>query len=683
MFKNTKIDTQFLTLFVFILLLSLTAIGQGQIVDELGDHFEEKSIFLTEVKPLSIPQLFFNKLIKFFYMANGVFFSHFICFVLTGLIFLMVNSERKRTGEPYYLYLTLAFSLLTIQKFLLSTIFGIEVINKTSAYSPFAPVQTFLNKEPIVPLLENIPDQFIFVFLVAAFLHQIIKDENKIKKGLKISIILLLFLEYIISFHYYTSFKLHRIEFYQHWGDPVLKIVDSVLLLTIMITIMNSSRHAKYLLMSSYSLWFLSKYLYLYSTITYGEPTRYFNVMGNILPIIVFILLTMALYRHIAKENMELEKEILDSKDKLQAIFDGITDGILIIDKDFNILNFNHSEKLILEREVEDLYMEKCYIAYKRGNEPCADCPALGTFKTGKVNVSNFTGARKPGGKKIHYDVYSFPIKNESNQVTQTIVYIKDVTETKNMLDKMMDLDRLAAIGEMSTRVAHEIRNPLDAISGSAAYLAKTIESDIVAEFTNIIMEETDRLFNLTSNLLTFAKPMPPHARENDLNAIIKETIKVLKAELEEASITTHFDLYEDMPKFNFDGAQLKQAIMNLVINAIEAMPNGGTLTIKTYISTFDRQNMEDSSPRKRLSKQEFFLLNYESSATLHISDTGKGIEREQLSKLFKPFFTTKAKGSGLGLAITEKIIKNHYGMIEVKSKVKEGSTFTIHLPIQ
>jgi len=680
---DKKIKLFFLIILILLSTLFITDIF-AQIPEQSNIKLSEEDYFYTEFKPLNLSQIILNKMIKFFYMANGIFFSHFICFILTSLIFLMVNSERKRTSEPYYLFLTIAFFILTVQRLLLTLVFGIEVIKKTSTSIPLFSLHHFLKSEPTFSILENIPEQFAFILLVAAFLHQIIKDKNKIIKGLNLSLLILFSIDFIIILAFVSRINnSFRFDFNQHWGDPVLKIVDSLLLLTIMITIMNTTRHAKYFLMSSYSLWFLSKYLNLYATITYGEPTRYFRVLGNTLPIIIFVLLTMALYRHIAKENVELEREILDSKDKLQAIFDGITDGIVIIDKNFNILNFNDSEKFILDKEVDELLMEKCYIAYKRGNEPCPDCPALQTFKTGKVNVSYYTGARKPGGKKIHYDVYSFPIINENKDVTQTIVYIKDVTDTKNMLDKMMDLDRLAAIGEMATRVAHEIRNPLDAISGSAAYLSKTIESDIVTEFTNIIMEETDRLFNLTSNLLTFAKPMPPNVRENDINTIIKDTFKVLRAEIDEASINTKFDLYEGLPKFNFDSSQIKQAIMNLVINALDAMPDGGILSVKTYISTLDAHVNSEEGLRRRLSKQEFFLLNYESSATIDISDSGKGIEIESMDKLFKPFFTTKAKGSGLGLAITEKIIKNHYGTIEVKNNTDKGSTFTIQLPIQ
>jgi PAS domain S-box-containing protein len=687
-----KIDDKLKTMFMNIVLISYLlllcsnlncqTIGNGVKNSEKGIVLEEPQVKIVE--PLSLPQLLFNKMIKFFYLANGLFFSHFICFVLTGLIFLMVNSERKRTKETYYLYISLGFSLLTFQEFLLSAVYGIEVIKKASSSdSHLNFFDNFPEQVPFVPLLDNIPEQIAIILLTVAFLHQVIKDKYKLRQAMTYSLLLFVFLYVCISTDYITSFHMNKVEFNQHWGDFTLKVIDSLLLLTIMITIINSKRHAKYFLLTSYSLWFLSKYIHLYSTIILGSATRYFLVLENTIPIIVFIMLTMALYRHIAKENVDLEKAILASKDMLQAIFDGITDGILIIDKDYTILNFNNSEKFILEKDVEEICGMKCYIAYHRGMEPCPDCPATQTFRTGKVNMYSYTGARKPAGKKIHYDVYSFPIKDEHKKVTQVIVYIKDVTETKNMIDKMIDLDRLAMIGEMSARVAHEIRNPLDAISGSAAYLSKTIESDIVTEFTSIIMEETDRLFNLTSNLLTFAKPMPTNFKVNDINEIIKDTFKVLRAEIEEAGIKTNFVLYEDLPEFNFDVSQIKQALMNLIINAVESMTGGGNLTVKTYISTIDYLDSDASSYRRRLSKQEYFLLNHESSATICITDTGKGIEKDNLDKLFKPFFTTKAKGSGLGLAITERIIKNHYGKIEINSKMNEGSTFTIYLPMQ
>lgn len=216
---------------------------------------------------------------------------------------------------------------------------------------------------------------------------------------------------------------------------------------------------------------------------------------------------------------------------------------------------------------------------------------------------------------------------------------------------------RFFALGEMSARVSHEIRNPLNAIEGAAAYISKNFRGELLSEFTGIIREEVERLNKLTTGLLSFSKPVLPQKSLGDINELIEKTINLLKDEIKTAGIIIESNLDRGIPHFYFDKGQLKQVLINLLVNSVEATPPDGKIMIYTE------------------------SLN--STVRMHLKDTGVGIKAEDLSNIFKPFFTTKTRGSGLGLAIAERIIKNHDGKISVESKEDRGTTFTLSLPFK
>ncbi len=233
-----------------------------------------------------------------------------------------------------------------------------------------------------------------------------------------------------------------------------------------------------------------------------------------------------------------------------------------------------------------------------------------------------------------------------------------------DMLVKLRDsfaererLTSLAATGELSATLAHEIRNPLNAIGSAALYLKKNIKGDLAQEFSKIIYEESSRINKLTSNLLTFPQPLRPDFRPTDVNLLILDTISLLKEESEERGLSIEPDLQEGIPEVLLDRNQMKQVLINLILNAFDALPEKGTVSIGTSVRNGD------------------VLLN--------VHDNGSGIAAEDLGKIFNPFFTRKTRGTGLGLAFTRKVVKEHGGDIEVRSDSEEGSTFTIHLPVK
>jgi two-component system sensor histidine kinase HydH len=248
------------------------------------------------------------------------------------------------------------------------------------------------------------------------------------------------------------------------------------------------------------------------------------------------------------------------------------------------------------------------------------------------------------------------------------------VIESSQAYERVKERDRLAALGEMAAGLAHEIRNPLGAIKGAAQLLitdgvssevpAQVSSTNEMVELLDIIVEEANRLNNVVTRFLDYARAERPGregAGKVDLNQVVRKTVQLLQQELPR-SIELRVRIDEMLPPIAGDPESLMQVFLNLGQNALHAMPDGGTLEILTT--------------RRRRSR-----LGYGQFAEVRFRDTGIGIPRDRLKKLFIPFYTTKQKGTGLGLAISHRIVNQHGGTIEVRSTLGQGSTFSVFLP--
>jgi signal transduction histidine kinase len=222
----------------------------------------------------------------------------------------------------------------------------------------------------------------------------------------------------------------------------------------------------------------------------------------------------------------------------------------------------------------------------------------------------------------------------------------------------MMEVDRMIAVGTLAAGVAHEINNPLTTILTTAMLLQEDLDpEDPTYEDLDTITKETLRCRKIVTSLLEFARQTQPAKRVNDLNETVGESLLLTKKQAAFNDVQVESRLSDDIPQFLFDKGQLEQVMINLVLNAVEATPAGGTITVKTA----------------------YHLAS--ESAEITVSDTGEGIPPENVEKLFDPFFTTKETGTGLGLAITHGIIEQHGGKITVESTPGKGATFVILLP--
>jgi two-component system sensor histidine kinase HydH len=236
------------------------------------------------------------------------------------------------------------------------------------------------------------------------------------------------------------------------------------------------------------------------------------------------------------------------------------------------------------------------------------------------------------------------------------------VIENSYGYEKTRERDRLAAVGEMAAGMAHEIRNPLGAIKGAAQCLEpKTLPKE-AQEFIEVIIEEVDRLNGVVSQFLEYTRPSKGNPSPTDVKKVVLATLKLLQHSALPAHVHIHHAFEETLPLVWIDPEQLRQVVLNLLLNAVQAMPEGGDIHIKTQLHT-------TQAPHKLW-------------VQLTVQDTGTGISPDHMSRIFVPFFTTKNKGTGLGLAVSRKIIEQAGGRLEVVSGFGQGAVFSVLLPV-
>lgn len=282
-----------------------------------------------------------------------------------------------------------------------------------------------------------------------------------------------------------------------------------------------------------------------------------------------------------------------------------------------------------------------------------APCPLQQVLASGRPCEAEYSRV-EPDGRLRHFLVRTAPLRGPSGETSYVVRIRRDVTRRRLMEMKVQQSEKMAAIGELSTYIAHEIRNPLFAIAGFANSLLRSPALDASSrEKAEIIGRESRRLEGILKSILNFARPTHAAPGEADLNAAARETVDFLRLGCAD-NLGIELDLAADLPLVRIAADLLKQCLVNLVKNGLEAMPDGGRLTVST-----------------RLERD---------MAALAVADTGRGVPPENLDKVFNPFFSTKDQGAGLGLAMTRKIVEEAGGRVLLESAPGKGTTVTLLL---
>jgi PAS domain S-box-containing protein len=358
----------------------------------------------------------------------------------------------------------------------------------------------------------------------------------------------------------------------------------------------------------------------------------------------------------------QLTRELVDVKNFTESIIQSIGSGIIITEVNDTITYINRAGERILGYAKDELIGRPFSIFSLKEKQS-----ATPSF----LNNPDDLDTRKEGWMRKK-DQTEFPVGFTINNHLSIreerigkIVVFRDLTNIYKIQEEILRMDRLVSLGKLASGIAHELRNPLAGIKTTAQALGEEMSGDDSRrEYLHRITKEIDRLNDLLKTFFSFAKPQNLNLVYCHIKDIINEIIPFLIKEIADKGIRFIENYHPELPKIKVDKTQMHQVFLNLFLNAIQAMPNGGELTIEASPMI--------SNSLKGV-KQDFIKVV--------ISDTGRGIPSHIVHKIFDPFFTTKSKGIGLGLSITYQIIKKHGGSIKVESQWEKGTSFVINLP--
>jgi len=351
------------------------------------------------------------------------------------------------------------------------------------------------------------------------------------------------------------------------------------------------------------------------------------------------------------EENQEKQQELLNQylteNKKLNQLIELCPVGIVLYDNKGNIIALNKvpCERISNFKKEEFLGKPGRYLLKELGfnweDSPCSQ--ALRGIETLDCYIKNEYGTC--------YLLNAIPLRNYENTIIGAMTIIHDITEYEKFKEDMTKLDRLNLVGEMAAGVAHEIRNPMTVIKGYLQFLSNQVSSSMVEQF-GIVLGELERIEQIITDFLSLAGNKIVENKEQDLNAIIKRIIPLIATDAMQRGIELKVNLAEDLPHLILNEKEIKQLLLNLARNGIEAMSQRGTLTIESIIDG--------------------------DIVSLCIEDCGCGICKENQEKIFDPFFTTKESGTGLGLSICAGIVRRNNGSIEIQSEENKGTRFII-----
>ncbi len=377
------------------------------------------------------------------------------------------------------------------------------------------------------------------------------------------------------------------------------------------------------------------------------------------------------------------EKRQLDINEGIvESIFASIHDGVILLSPGFKILDANEAFLKLTGKRRDAVVGKSCHETIHCMDQPCEEkgelCPVIESLET-RRSSHVIHGHNSRNGKTIYCEVTVVPLKNAGGEVELLIAIMRDITaelerrveektrKFKMNLARLIHEDKMIALGKLVSSAVHEINNPLSGILALARLMYRTLEEekeDLAGEnieqfkyYLHLIDTEAARCGAIVGNLLSFSRLHKVEYRYFLLNDVIRKVILLFRHKAQLQDIEIRLELSEDLPRMFGDPGQIQQCLVNLLFNAMEAMPHGGWVVVRSYLDAESK------------------------SIGLEIEDCGSGIPEDMMSMIFEPFFSSKhnEKGVGLGLSVVYGIIKDHGGSIFVKSEVGKGARFIIH----
>jgi len=354
------------------------------------------------------------------------------------------------------------------------------------------------------------------------------------------------------------------------------------------------------------------------------------------------------------KRLQNMNKELIISRNKLEAFFDGITTPISIQDINYNIVTVNYAATRYFKTSFNNLVGKKCYSVFFGRNKPCENCMAQDSLHTQlpfSMEMMDVEGS-------INFSIHYYPINVPQGADKIFLEFFQDITQQKRLQQELIQSEKLASIGTLASGIAHEINNPLYGIIGTAELMLEDgMSGEQFQEYIKDIISYSQNAAEIIKDLTNYSRLGEKSAESVNIIDMIETSLKLARRGMKFEEIKVK-KIYEELPVIEANPTELQQVFLNLLINAVQAMKGKGMLTI---ITQYTGRN-----------------------ALILMSDTGSGIEQKNMEAIFNPFFTTKepGRGTGLGLSIVYQIIYNMGGRVHVESQVGKGTTFIVNLPI-
>jgi len=377
------------------------------------------------------------------------------------------------------------------------------------------------------------------------------------------------------------------------------------------------------------------------------EHTIWMSVIFVLIGISGIISLILAQNYRSAKISLARIKAFSDN------LVENMPIGLIAINERDEIISLNQTAESVFGYSFRDIFGKKARDILP---EPCKTL--LEALKVEKKVIEKEIECSVKDGRIVPLEVIATVLEEGTGDFLGYVILFRDITEILHLKKEMERSQRLASLGSLAAGVAHEIRNPLSSIKGFATFFKERYQDNPEDRKTaEIMVQEVERLNRVISQLLEFARPMDMNRRWDSIQEIIRHTLKMIEGEAGEKKISIYADIPSEPGNIFIDADKITQVMLNLCLNAISAMDRGGTLSVAL------------SMPHNRM-------------VQIDVSDTGAGIDEENLSHIFDPYFTTKPSGTGLGLAIVYRIIEAHNGEIRVESERGKGTKVTVILPV-
>jgi nitrogen fixation/metabolism regulation signal transduction histidine kinase len=357
-------------------------------------------------------------------------------------------------------------------------------------------------------------------------------------------------------------------------------------------------------------------------------------------------------YSSLEEKVRERTEELSERKRELEGLVNGISDSLFLLDSHFEILTANKSASAILGLQgPKGLVGAKCYRAFFGKNHPCQGCPAAKALEEGNSAFSVF----ETGDRLFH--LFAYPIADAEGEIEKIIVFKKDVTRERTLERELVRSARLARLGKLAACVANGIRNPLAGISGCAEVLERRGEkASVRRELLPLILSDVKKLDLVVKDFLDFAVLSNKEKSRTNVGEAVDEVLFLVAEQTRSQGILVERQDGSQEVFVEVAKEKLQQALLKIVHNALQAMPKGGKLKVKTGRS--------------------------QARASIEIADTGPGVPQQLASEVFEPFYTTKHRGTGLGLSIARMIVEEQGGSLQISNNNGRGAQFGINLPL-